>query len=103
MKSALLLLTLYMAWQLRKRLAVASPDSLPISIHIGIPPGGSPVPTPPVSPLERMFASASEVSAGLLDLAHEMVSRVSSVTNMSEDLAVSESAASEFEVLQLHK
>ena len=49
-----------------------------------------------------MSSSASEVSAGLMDIADEMVSRVCSVTDMSEDLAVSESAASEFEVLQSH-
>ena len=74
----------------------------PFSIDISNPLDGSTAFTPPVSPLERMSASASEVSAGLLDLANVMVSRASSVTDVSEDFAFSESAASEFEVLQSH-
>ena len=74
-----------------------------IEIDISTPQSGSPALTPPVSPLERMSASASEVSAGLLDLANVMVSRVASeVTDVSEDLTISESVASEFELLQSH-
>ena len=49
-----------------------------------------------------MSATASEVSAGLLDLSNVMVSMASSVTDMTEDLAISESVASEFELLQSH-
>ena len=87
------------AWLLRKRRAVAPLVSLLIPIHIGIPPGGSLVHTPPFSPLERVSRVAVRFCE---DIANEVVNKVGSVPYMSEDLAVSESTASEFEVLQSH-
>ena len=86
----LMCLSVLLLWKCRTE----PPDAFPlVAIDISTP-QGSPAHTPPLSPLERMRASASEVSAGLVDLANVMVSRASSVTYASEDLAISESAAS---------
>ena len=99
----LLLLTCFSVWLLWTCRTEAPEPSPLIEIDISIP-QGSPAHKPPVSPLERMSASGSEVSAGLLDLANLMVSRVASeVTDVSEDLGISESTASEFEIVRTHK
>ena len=59
--------------------------------------------TPPFSPLERMSASVSDISAGLMDIANVMVSRAASeITDVSQDLGMSESTTSEFEFVHEH-
>ena len=92
-------LSVWLLWKCRTEPPEAS---LLVAIDISTP-QGLPAHTPPLSPLERMSASASEVSAGLLDLANVVVSRVASkVTDVSEDLGISELVASEFELLQTY-
>ena len=95
-----LLFTIFSVWLLRKCHTSASAPPPPIEIDISTPQGYlSPVDTPLISPLERMSASASDISAGLTD----MVSRAASeITEVSEDLGISESNSGNFEVVREH-